>query len=248
MTKMDVQLRTNLEAMRIEPEGSAVTFSAKLARETGWTAERAEAVVEEYRRFLYLAATEREPVSPSDAVDQAWHLHLTYSRHYWNVLCGEILGRPLHHDPNPGGAAEDEAHRQQYFRTLDTYERVFGASAPASIWPDPRRAAPGAGRKGAALAAAGGASLLVAACSALAANAGGGDGAMDWFPMIFVGAVFVIIVIGFASRGKGRGKRGDGDCGGSSCGGTSSDSSNDSSGSDGGSSCGGGGGCGGGGD
>ncbi len=244
MTKMDVELRSKLQAMRIEPEGAAITFTGKLARETGWTSARAEAVMEEYRRFLYLAATEREPVSPSDIVDRAWHLHLTYSRHYWNVLCGEILGRPLHHDPNPGGAAEDERHAGQYARTLAAYERAFGAPPPASIWPRPASATlprPRTRRAAYRLTAAAGASLLLAACSAATVN----SGILGWFPFVFVGVVFLIIVIAFASRGQGKGKRDGGDCGGSSCG-SSSDSSDSGSSDGGGSSCGGG--CGGGGD
>jgi hypothetical protein len=235
-----------LGAMRIEAEGAAITFTEKLGRETGWTSAHAEAVMEEYRRFLYLAATEREPVSPSDAIDRVWHLHLTYSRHYWDVLCGEILGRPLHHDPNPGGAAEDERHADQYARTLEAYERVFGAPPPASIWPRP---AAGPSRKGGmrpvaiGLGAAAGASLLLAACS----GRSGERELMGWFPLIFVGMILLIIVIAFASRGQHKGKRGDSDgscgAGGSGCGSSSSDSSS----SDGGGSSCGGGGCGGGG-
>jgi hypothetical protein len=32
-------------------------------------------------------------------VDQAWHLHLTFSENYWKVFCPQILGSPLHHHP-----------------------------------------------------------------------------------------------------------------------------------------------------
>ncbi len=46
---------------------------------------------DEYRRFAFLAATAGHPVTPSDAVDQAWHLHLTYSRDYWDRFC-PLLG------------------------------------------------------------------------------------------------------------------------------------------------------------
>ena len=229
-----------LAAMRIEAEGAAITFAAKLARDTGWTQARAAAVIEEYRRFLYLAATEREPVSPSEAVDRAWHLHLTYSRHYWEMLCGGILGRPLHHDPNPGGAAEDARHADQYARTLDVYERVFESPAPASVWPRPVSEAShdaGTGRRRIALAAAAGGSLLVAACSAVAGGGGGGD----WFfPLAVVGFLIVffgVVIVAAVSGSKGNRSRDGSDCGGGgSC---SSDSSYDSGSSDsGGSSCG----------
>ena len=92
-----------LAAMRIEAGGAALTFAARLARENGWSAAHAAAVVEEYRRFLYLAAT-AGPVTPSEDVDQAWHLHLSYTRHYWEVPCGAV-GRQVQVGPNSASFA-----------------------------------------------------------------------------------------------------------------------------------------------
>jgi len=136
-TARGTELWQRIDEMRIEPPGAAITFTAKLARGNGWDRQLAEAVVQEYRRFLYLAATADGPVSPSQAVDKAWHLHLTFSRHYWDVLCGEILQRPLHHDPSLGGAAEDARHEHQYARTLNLYRDTFGQEPPPAIWPVP---------------------------------------------------------------------------------------------------------------
>jgi len=243
MTYSDTPLWQALAAMLIEPPGAAISFTAKLARETGWSPAFAAAAVEEYRRFLYLAGVAGHAVSPSRAVDKAWHLHLTYSRHYWDELCGRILGRPFHHDPSLGGAAEDRRHADQYARTLALYRATFGEEPPAAIWGGAEARAP-VGRSAAAVVGIAGTTLLLAACSA----AGGED---NWlvFPVLFV---FAIMAVAFfrtrASASKGRKRKtgsGGGDCGTSSCG-NNSDSDSGSS-SDGGSSCGGGG-CGGGGD
>ncbi len=125
-----------LRAMRIGPADAALTFEERLARENGWTELHALQVTEEYRRFLYLTARVREPMTPSVAVDQAWHLHLSYTRHYWDHLCAEILGRPLHHKATGGGPAEAERYRRQYERTLAAYLSVFRCEPPAWIWPD----------------------------------------------------------------------------------------------------------------
>ncbi|WP_219941461.1 hypothetical protein [Iamia sp. SCSIO 61187] len=110
-------------------------FRARLARENGWTPAFAARVYDEYRRFLVLAATGRHAVTPSDQVDQAWHLHLAYTRSYWDHLCGEVLGRPLHHGPTGGTAADDTRYREQYAATLDRYREVFGEEPPADVWP-----------------------------------------------------------------------------------------------------------------
>ena len=101
-----------LEAMQIEPAGAERTFVVRLAQENNWTTSFSTRVLQEYGRFLYLAVTADHPVTPSDEVDQAWHLHLAYTRHYWEELCARILGRPLHHGPTAGGSAEASRYRE----------------------------------------------------------------------------------------------------------------------------------------
>lgn len=65
------------------------TFVKRLAQENAWTEAYAERVLEEYRRFLVLTGLSESPISPSDAVDQVWHLHLTYqnSSNVWTPSC-----------------------------------------------------------------------------------------------------------------------------------------------------------------
>src|SRR5262245_11583978 len=90
----------------IGPERAELSFAARLARENGWNAVFTERVITEYKRFCFLAATAGHEVTPSDAVDQAWHLHLTYTRDYWQRFCPDVLGGPLHHGPTSGGDNE----------------------------------------------------------------------------------------------------------------------------------------------
>src|SRR4051794_29247128 len=92
--RADPDLRARLQAFTPDEPGVVFPFSARLAREQGWTRAQAERVVREYLRFVYLAATAGHPVTPSKMVDEAWHLHLTYTRGYWDELCGRVLGMP----------------------------------------------------------------------------------------------------------------------------------------------------------
>jgi hypothetical protein len=133
-TPTDHPVWTALSHYIIGPDDAALPFAARLARENGWSAARAARVIEEYKRFCFLAVTAGHEVTPSDAVDQAWHLHLTYTRDYWERFCPEILGRPLHHGPTAGGAAEKQRYFEQYAETLKSYEQVFDLP-PADIWP-----------------------------------------------------------------------------------------------------------------
>lgn len=121
--------------MAVVPPDATVDFVDKLAREHGWGRDRAQRAYDEYLRFLLMAWVSPDMVVPSHDVDQAWHLHLTHSRHYWEVLCGEILQRPFHHEPSLGGEAEDTRHADAYGRTLALYEHIFDETAPLDVWP-----------------------------------------------------------------------------------------------------------------
>lgn len=111
-----------------------LSFSQRLARENGWSLAHARACIDEYRRFLFLAARAGHPVTPSDVVDQVWHQHLVYTENYWIDLCGDVLPTPLHHGPTRGGVKERAHFQDQYERTLGAYQRFFG-EPPRDIWP-----------------------------------------------------------------------------------------------------------------
>jgi uncharacterized membrane protein YgcG len=125
-----------IESFDIDGAPTEFSFVARLARENAWSIDVAHRVVAEYRRFIFLAMTAGHPVTPSDQVDQAWHLHLTYTRSYWERLCRDTLPRPLHHEPTRGGQAEDRKFDDWYARTKQSYERLFSSPPPADLWPD----------------------------------------------------------------------------------------------------------------
>lgn len=131
------ELYAQLIVLPLGRQSAALSFTGRLARENRWSMRQAARVVTEYRRFLYLAATapSGSAVTPSSSVDQAWHLHLTYTRDYWDGLCAGLLGRPLHHQPTEGGADQSARFRRQYEETLVRYRTEFGEDAPADIWP-----------------------------------------------------------------------------------------------------------------
>ena len=103
MDRERLQLWEKIRDFELDDPTASVTFTERLARENDWSLGFAVRVVQEYMRFIYLAATASHQVTPSDAVDQAWHLHLIYTRSYWDDLCRGVLGRPIHHGPTKGG-------------------------------------------------------------------------------------------------------------------------------------------------
>lgn len=122
----DTALRARIAAFDLDD------IARRAAGELGWTMRFTRRVVEEYRRFLLLAVTADHRVSPSSAVDQLWHTHILHTHSYWDDLCPNVLGRPLHHVP--GTRATRLQLMAAYEATLLSYTRIFGEPA-SDLWP-----------------------------------------------------------------------------------------------------------------
>ncbi len=76
MTGMDVEkpdldpstdpLWHRLDAFEFDEVDAELAFSDRLARDNGWTADYAGRVIDEYKRFCYLALRAGHEVTPSD--------------------------------------------------------------------------------------------------------------------------------------------------------------------------------------
>jgi hypothetical protein len=135
MSPQQAQLWAKVQAFRLDEPLASFPFSARLARENDWSLDYTQRVIEEYKHFVFLAITAGHPVTPSVDVDQVWHLHLAYTRSYWEELCGDLLGEPLHHGPTKGGEAEGAKFTDWYSQTRGSYEQIFAHQPPPDIWP-----------------------------------------------------------------------------------------------------------------
>lgn len=140
---MERQIKTNPELwdkinnFSLDNPEASFNFTSRLARENGWSIEYSKRVALEYKRFIYLSVISGKSLTPSDEVDQAWHLHLIYSYSYWVDFCKNTLGGfNLHHGPTKGGKSEGEKYSRQYQYTLDLYKDIFKLDPPSDIWPD----------------------------------------------------------------------------------------------------------------
>jgi hypothetical protein len=127
-------LWARIEGLALDEADATLPFSKRLERDHLWTPGHTARVIGEYRRFLYLAATGSAMATPSEDVDEAWHLHLCHTRAYWQGFCAGVLGRPLHHEPT-SGAEDTDMFRDAYAETLRRYRDAFGEDAPPDIWP-----------------------------------------------------------------------------------------------------------------
>ena len=135
MSALNSELWSRIAQFSFDEGDETLTFAKRLARENAWSEHYAQRAIEEYRRFMYLAVSAGHSVTPSDQVDQVWHLHLTYTHSYWDRWCGNTLGKPIHHGPTKGGKAETTKFVEWYERTKSSYVDAFTQEPPSDIWP-----------------------------------------------------------------------------------------------------------------
>lgn len=113
-------------------KGAEISYLSKLSEQQEWKDEFSQRVWKEYLRFLYLVMVSGHKCVPSHTVDEAWHLHLQYTRSYWEDFCLYTIGRVIHHDPSPGGESSKPLENL-YHKTLESYVKFFG-DYPDDIW------------------------------------------------------------------------------------------------------------------
>ena len=138
MTKNEQNLWNKINNFQFDKPNIRLTFSQRLARENGFSEVFARQIVEEYKKYIFLCCVSEQPVTPSNYVDLAWHLHLTYTKSYWEDLCQNTLGKMLHHNPTEGGKKEGNKYKNWYDYTLKLYEQKFGIKPLKTVWEDPK--------------------------------------------------------------------------------------------------------------
>jgi hypothetical protein len=134
MNSTELSLWTKINDFQLDVPGDAFTFSDRVTRENGWTKNYTKRVILEYKKFIYLCCFSEKGVTPSDPVDQVWHLHLTYTKSYWIDFCQNTLGKQIHHNPTKGGANEAKKFINYYEHLKDIYRYHFDNDPPRDIW------------------------------------------------------------------------------------------------------------------
>ena len=128
---MNRELWDKISAFDFDSPPCEYGFSTRLANEQNWTKAFTVLAIEEYKKFMYLAATSDLMVSPSETVDKVWHQHLIFTQSYRDFC--NILGKQVQHIPSTHDKADFQKFKQAKERTTELYERDFGVQ-PKGIW------------------------------------------------------------------------------------------------------------------
>ncbi|PZR26747.1 MAG: hypothetical protein DI535_12950 [Citrobacter freundii] len=127
----NTQLWQDILSFDFDHPVSEYGFTTRLIHENLWTKDFAERSIQEYRKFMYLAAVSDSMVSPSPVIDTVWHQHLIFTQSY-NSFC-RILGKFIQHVPSTHNKEEFSRFKQAKEITRSLYAENFGAY-PADIW------------------------------------------------------------------------------------------------------------------
>lgn len=125
----------SIKHFEIDDPSSDFPFSQRLARENLWSYEYALRAILEYKKFIFLICISPHPLTPSDQIDQVWHLHLIYTESYWIEFCQKTLNRNINHGPTKGGNNEKAKFNDWYSKTKDLYHEKFNTPPPFDLWP-----------------------------------------------------------------------------------------------------------------
>lgn len=127
-----VEIKQLQQHLNLLSQDRKFSFIDRLCQENNWSKHFAQECIDEYIKFLYLIIHSQQELTPSDEVDQVWHLHLQYSRSY-QKMCEEI-GFFIHHEPTKGGRSQKNKFDIQYEKTKKIYEEILGTKPPVHIW------------------------------------------------------------------------------------------------------------------
>lgn len=106
-------------------------FTTRLAYENNWTEYFTKQAIEEYKKFMYLAAISNQMVSPSEIIDTVWHQHLIYTTSYKQFCV--VLNKNIEHIPSTHNKQDKEKFIKAKKITQQLYEAEFG-NQPKELW------------------------------------------------------------------------------------------------------------------
>jgi hypothetical protein len=90
--------------------------------------------ISEYIKFMVLVYFSKSTLTPSEEVDQVWHLHQSLSLQYEN-FCNAVFGKLIIHTPTAGGRTDEVRFKEFYVKTIEFYKFIFKKSPPRGLWP-----------------------------------------------------------------------------------------------------------------
>jgi len=95
-----------------------------------WSDKYAEAVLEEYQRFMFIKALDSNTLA-TDPINKFWNVHILYTENYFDY-CQKNFGKFIHHIPD----IELDQNRKQKLisKTIKIYTSLYPSITYPNIW------------------------------------------------------------------------------------------------------------------
>jgi hypothetical protein len=113
-----------------------IPASIKIDLENKYSKSLSEYLCEEYSRFMTMAYFTNNSLTPSEEIDQVWHLHQCETALYRD-FCKQVYNKFIPHLPTSGGSEEDSKFLAYYENTLEFYRFLFKQNPIRAFWPVP---------------------------------------------------------------------------------------------------------------
>jgi hypothetical protein len=120
-----------LNVMNAEGLQAFAPMMKLVEQQMGMSSEMAQRVIEEYRKFLFLAMRAGHQVIPPGVVNDVWMMHLQNAQNYWENLGKMIADKPMAQGLD---AKNFSSMADAWAATLKSYESIFGTKPPMDIW------------------------------------------------------------------------------------------------------------------
>lgn len=120
-----------LNMMNVQGLQAFAPLMQAMQQQMGVQAGMAGRIVEEYRKFLFLAMRAGHQVIPPGVINDVWMMHMQNTQNYWEQLGQMIAEKPL------AGGVDARAMGEMgdaWAATLKSYETIFGTKPPMDIW------------------------------------------------------------------------------------------------------------------
>ena len=85
-----------LAGMNLQGAQAMAPYLQMMQKQMGWSTDMAAKVIEEYRKFLFLAMRAGHQVIPPGAVNDVWMTHMQNAQSFWEQF-GQVLNLSLIH-------------------------------------------------------------------------------------------------------------------------------------------------------
>jgi hypothetical protein len=128
-----LDIKKNIQSLLLQADKIDLKLiKARTMRVFNWSEERADSVIQEYRKMLVMAKLGVRVV-PGKDIDEIWHSHILFTINYQDD-CKNFFGYYFHHNPSEGSSEEEKIKHRIIYRNMIIFYKNYFCQEMYSPW------------------------------------------------------------------------------------------------------------------